>query len=219
MTAGGVPHAVIVGLDSMQGLQAARILAGHGVPITALATDVRHYACRTNVCERIIYADTRTEDVISVLENEADDFSLKPVLIPCDDGQVEVISRFRHRLESSYHVPLPRAEVIDLMLDKVNFYNYARDAGLPIPRTMLINTRADAQRAAEELSFPVVVKPPSKTGEWSKHTAMKAYKLLQPEEFMAFYDDHEGWTDILIAQEWVEGPDSELYSCNAYFNA
>ncbi len=219
MTASNLPHAVIVGLDSMQGLQAARILAGHGVPVTALASNPRHYACSTNVCERIIYVDTRTEDVITLLEREAGGFSQKPVLIPCDDGQVEVISRFRDRLESSYHVPLPRRDVIDLMLDKVEFYAYADAAGLPIPRTVLIRTRDDARRAAGELVFPAVVKPPSKTGQWSKHTAMKAYKLQRPEDLVTFYDEHEGWSDILIAQEWVEGPDSELYSCNAYFNA
>ncbi len=213
------PHAIIVGLDTMQGLQAARILAERGVPIVAIASHPAHYACRTNVCERIIIADTHSQEVIRVLEREADKFDRKPVVIPCDDAQVGVISRHRDRIEDSYHVPLPAQDVIDLMLDKVAFYSYAQQAGLPIPTTVFVRSREDAIRAANQLSFPVAVKPPSKAGRWAKHTTMKAFKLEDADGLLAFYDEHHDWSDLLIVQEWVEGSDAELYSCNCYFDA
>lgn len=216
---GSTPAVVLVGLDTMQGLQAARILAGHEIPVVAIASSPAHYACRTNVCERIIFADCHSEEVIEVLEREASSFDEKPVIIPCDDAEVGVISRNRLRLEDGYHVPLPAPEVIDLMLDKVAFYSYAQDAGLPIPRTAFLRSREDAERAARDLAFPVAVKPPSKAGQWARHTTRKAFKLGSPSELVAFYDDHRTWAEVLIAQEWVEGPDSELYSCNAYFDA
>ena len=31
------------------------------------------------------------------------------------------------------------------------------------------------------------------------------------------YDGCRGWTDVLIAQEWIDGPDSRHVTCNAYF--
>jgi predicted ATP-grasp superfamily ATP-dependent carboligase len=210
---------VLVGLDTMQGLQAARIFARRGVPVVAVASNPAHYACKTNVCERIIFADCRSEEVITVLEREAAKFAVKPVLVACDDPQVDVVSRFRGRLEPGYHLPLPSAGVIDLMLDKVAFYSYAESAGLPIPRTVFLRTREDATRAAGQLAFPIAVKPPYKGGRWSQHTTLKAFKLHSPDELLPFYDEHHAWADVLIAQEWVEGPDSELYSCNAYFDA
>lgn len=213
------PHAIIVGLDTMQGLQAARILAKRGVPVVAIASDPDHYACKTNVCERIIIADTRGEEVIEVLERMAGDFDCQPVVIPCDDAQVGVVSRHRARLEIAYRVPLPSRDVIELMLDKVAFYSYAQQAGLPIPRTAFVHSREDADRAAADLSFPVAIKPPSKAGRWAKHTTMKAFKLRDAEELLSFYDDHRDWSDVFIVQEWVEGSDGELYSCNCYFDA
>ena len=52
------PHAVLIGLDSLQGLQAARILARHNVPIIALTNDPNHHCSRTNVCQKKIYSET-----------------------------------------------------------------------------------------------------------------------------------------------------------------
>ena len=37
--------------------------------------------------------------------------------------------------------------------------------------------------------------------------------------FLEIYDMSFRWTDILIAQEWVIGKDSNNYSCNAYFDS
>mgnify|MGYP001820991966 CR=1 FL=1 len=210
---------IIVGLDTMQGLQAARILAGHGIPIIAIASDPRHYACSTNVCDQIIIADTKSEAVVEVLEAEADRFQVKPVIVPCDDAQVAVISRFRSRLADAYHVPLPPPDVIELMLDKLQFYQYAADTGLPIPQTSFVRSRQDAEDVAAHMAFPAVVKPPTKSGTWAKHTSMKAFKVQSAAELLAFFDEHESWSDVFIVQEWVEGPDSELYSCNCYFDA
>jgi hypothetical protein len=33
------------------------------------------------------------------------------------------------------------------------------------------------------------------------------------------YDRSQGWTDGLVAQQWVEGPDTDLYLCLCYFSA
>ncbi len=63
------PHpAVVVGLDTITGLQTARILAGHGIPVTGLANDAGHYACRTRACERVVQADLLGEGFVAALE-------------------------------------------------------------------------------------------------------------------------------------------------------
>ena len=56
MTGASMAPVIIVGLDTMQGLQAARIFARHAIPVIGVASDPRHYACSTNVCERIVIA-------------------------------------------------------------------------------------------------------------------------------------------------------------------
>jgi hypothetical protein len=47
------PAAVVIGLDSATGLQTARVLARHGVPVTGIAADPRHPCCRTRTCREI----------------------------------------------------------------------------------------------------------------------------------------------------------------------
>jgi predicted ATP-grasp superfamily ATP-dependent carboligase len=45
------------------------------------------------------------------------------------------------------------------------------------------------------------------------------YKIATAEEFLALYDVCNGWVETLMIQEWIEGSDGRLFSCNCYFNA
>jgi D-aspartate ligase len=202
----------------MQGLQAARILARRGVEVVGVARGPNHYATKTNVCERILFANTASIAVIELLEAEADRFATKPVLVPCDDAPVSIVSKYRERLSAGYHIPLAPTEVIDLLLDKERFYRYANERGLPIPTTCFVESLDDARAAAENLRFPAVIKPPNKAGRWASKTSMKAVMLQTPDELTQFYEDHQDWSDVFIAQEWIPGSESELYSCNCYYD-
>jgi len=42
------PAAVVIGLDSITGLQTARVLAGHGIPVLGVVRNPHHPGCRTN---------------------------------------------------------------------------------------------------------------------------------------------------------------------------
>jgi D-aspartate ligase len=213
------PYAIVVGLDNMTGLQTARILARHQVPVIALAKDPAHYCCRTRVCEKILVADTGNSAFIQTLEDLGPQLKQKAVLFPCTDMSVLLISRHRQRLEDWYHVVLPEPEVIEMLMDKISFYTYAQKAGLPIPGTLFLRTRADAERAANELTFPCILKPPIKTPTWESNTKAKVYKVANADDFLALYDRCSQWADILMVQEWIEGSDANLYSCNCYLNA
>lgn len=213
------PYAIVVGLDCITGLQTARILAARGVPVIAIASDPGHYCCRTNVCEEILYADTGSDAFIKTLEELGPKLAHKAVLFPCTDISVLLISRQRRRLESWYYVALPETEVVEMLMDKISFYAYAEAEGLPIPGTVLLKSRADAERAARELAFPCILKPPIKTPTWQKHTSAKVFKVDSAAEFLALYDRCHDWAEVLMVQEWIEGTDADLYSCNCYFNA
>jgi predicted ATP-grasp superfamily ATP-dependent carboligase len=68
------------------------------------------------------------------------------------------------------------------------------------------------------LRFPAVLKPPTKSAEWRRHTRAKAWQVADAQELLAVYDRVHGWSDVLLAQEWVAGGEDRLYSCNAYFD-
>jgi D-aspartate ligase len=213
------PRAIVIGLDGMNGLQAARVLARRQVPVIAIAKDPKHHTSRTRVCERILFANTENEDFLETLRTLGPNLKQKAVLFPCNDMNVAIVSRHRKRLEPWYHTVLPSHDVVERLMNKVSFYAYAEQQGVPTPRTFTIESRADAEQAARELIFPCMFKPQSRSSEWDEHSKFKAYKVSSAEELLALYDRYHQWAEVLIAQQWIEGPDANLYSCNCYFDS
>lgn len=213
-----LPPAVVLGLDCITGLQTARILARHRIPVIGVASDLRHYCCRTRVCERIVHADTSSEELIPELEALASTFDQKAVLVPCTDLSVLTISRGRRRLEDAYWMALPQNDVVELLTDKAAFYAYARDRGLPIPRTWVLTNREDAEEAARALTFPCIIKPPLKTALWERTAREKAYKARTREELLDIYEEVGTAATSLLAQEWISGGEGEHFTCNCYFD-
>lgn len=213
------PPAIIIGLDCITGLQTARLLADRGVPVVGIACRPDHFACRTRVCRQKLFTDTAGEALIETLLRLGPTLEAPGVLYPCTDMSVWQISLHRDELRPWYRFALPDHDVVELLMDKVRFYAFAQEAGLPVPRAFLLHSRREAEQAARELRFPCMLKPPVKTPRWEQNTRAKVFKVHSPEEFLAQYDRCAAWSDVLIVQEWVEGPDSNLYSCNVYFDA
>lgn len=213
------PYAVVIGLDCITGLQTARILAGRSVPVVGIARDLDHFCSRTRVCERIIRADTSSEALVERLEELGRRLDHKAVLYPCTDASVLVLSRHRARLAEMFHLALPEHEVVERLIDKISFYTYANERGLSIPKTVFLRSRADAESAATALTYPCVLKPPVKTAAWEKQAEAKVYKVSSSAELLALYDRVSSFADLLLVQEWVEGGEDCLFSCNCYFDS
>ena len=222
-TPGRIPRAVVVGLDHINGIQTARIRADRGVPVIGVATDRDHYCCRTNVCERIVIARGGDEEAMGTLVALGRTLEEKAVLYPATDAHVMAVSRHRELLEDSYHVVLPSADVVEMLMDKVRFYTFAAEHDLPLPLTRFLRTRDDAESAAAELRFPCVLKPPnSAVPGWQEHSKRAVLGNAIGGNRRALLDAYSrlgSLSDVLIAQEWVPGPVTDLYSCNAYFDA
>lgn len=212
------PPAVVIGLDTITGLQTARILAARGVPVIGLTNDRRHYASRTRACRQLVQADLSSRDLIDALVRLGPGLESRAALIACTDLTVLMISEHRERLAPWFHIALPDHAVVELLMDKVGFLRHAQENGLPIPATVVIEKRSDAEHAARTLTYPVVLKPPLKSVAWQAHTKERAFVLSNAEELLAVYDRVGAWTDRLIAQEWIGGGVDTLYSCNAYFD-
>jgi D-aspartate ligase len=214
-----LPYAVILGLDTVGGLQSARIMAGHGVPVVGIAKNIAHFACRTKACERIIGADTTSKDCVKALLALGPELMQKAVLFPCTDQTVLLISQHRKRLREWYHIQMPDPDVVEMLVDKIRFHFYACANELPTPKSFVIKSREDAESAAKELTFPCVLKPNLKTAAWEDNTNEKAYKVLNAAELLTIFGSCFTWCEGLIVQEWIEGADADIYTCNCYFSA
>ena len=213
------PRAIVIGVDCITGLQSARILAQRGVPVIALAKNPAHYCAQTKVCEKIIAANLASEELIQALEQLGPQLDEKAVLFPCTDMSVLLLSRHRHRVHKYFHLALPAPEMVEMLMDKIGFYRYAQQHGLPIPGTFFLKNRYEAEAAAEKLNFPCILKPPMKTPLWEQNTKAKVFKIASADQLVEMYERCAPWAEVLMAQEWVAGRDQNLYSCNCYFNA
>lgn len=212
------PYVVIIGLDSIQGLQAARIFADRKIPILGLAGDLGLYFSSTRVCEQILQVDTGSDQLLELLVELGPKLQKKAFLLPCQEKSVLMISRERARLAPWYHMNLPDHELVERLLDKVSFYSFAQNEGFPITRTCFLASRADAENAANSLNYPVVLKPTYRSLEWTRHSQQKAFKISSAGELVVMYEQHHPFASQMVAQEWIEGPDSNLYSCICYFD-
>jgi predicted ATP-grasp superfamily ATP-dependent carboligase len=164
-------------------------------------------------------ADNRGENLIEVLEELGPQLDQRAVLIPSADRSVAQISRHRERLEPWYHTVLPDADTVETLIDKARFYAFAQERDLPIPATRFLRSRDDALAAAETLRFPCIIKPPFKTNAWMKNVKSKAVMTRSAEELIDSFERLSSWTDLLIVQQWIQGGEQNLFSCNAYFDA
>lgn len=210
--------ALVIGLDSFTGVQTARILASNRIPVIGVAADPGHFCCRTRVCSRQIYTDTAGEALVESLARLGPTLPAKAVCYPCNDLSVAVLSAHRDVLSPWFHIALPAPETVSLLMDKMAFINHALQAGLPVPPTFFLRSRADAVAAAAELQFPCILKPPRKTVMWEANAPEKAFKAENREHLLSLYARYAPYADLLMAQQWVAGTDADLYSCNCYFN-
>ena len=219
LTPNSRPSAVVLGLDCVTGLQTARILARRGAPVIGIAKDRRHFCCRTRVCEEILTADTDSEDFLRVLDDLGRRLPERAVLFPCTDLTVLNVSRHRARLERAFHVVLPDPDVVDTLIDKAAFHSLAEERGWPVPRSVVLRSRADAERAASTLEFPCAVKPALKTATWNRDEATKAFTAVDGDHLLSLFDRIAVQGHTLLAQEWIPGSHEGQVTCNCYFDS
>lgn len=212
------PAAVVVGLDCITGLQTTRIFTARGIPVVGVVADPRHFCARTRLPVAIVRAQLRGEPLVDALVALGERLDAPGVLVPCTDAAVLAISAGRDRLAEAFRFVLPDHEDVVRLMDKVGFAEHALRAGLAIPPTAVLRSRADAEGAAATLAFPAVLKPGLKGPAWLAATRAKAIQVDSAYELLARYDEVGGWADVLIAQSWVPGPESSLYSVNAYYD-
>ena len=173
----------------MQGLQAARILAARDIPVIGIAGDPKNALSKTSVCKEIIFAPTKQEELISHLVQIGSRLDEKAVLFPCEDASVSLVSRHRQQLERHYHVLLPEPNVVEMLMDKVSFYLFAKENEFPVARTFFIENEIEIRKAAQELTYPCVLKPrDSASRKWEDETIFKAFKIYNSDELFATYN-------------------------------
>ncbi len=212
------PAVVVLDLQGAVGLQTARILSFRGVPVIGIGEPGKPF-CRTRVCQKVITTDMKSDAPLAVLRELGASLPQRAVLVPCTDRSVLLVSRHRVDLEPAFHIVMPPSEVMEVLIDKARFYEFAKRHGLPVPATHFITSLDDLRHLRRSVRFPCVVKPTVRDHRWSRKAGWKVKTAADQAELEGVCATAFQWADTLIVQDWIDGDETQLYSCNAYFDA
>jgi D-aspartate ligase len=134
------------------------------------------------------------------------------VLFPTHDPPLNAVARARDRLEG-FRFPFPTWDVLERIQDKRGQLEAAVESGVDIPETRYPSTAAEARNAAEELDYPVLVKPRHPVG-FKRRFGKQAFRCESAGEAERAFADAEPFEPMV--QELVPGGDDELYSLGSY---
>jgi predicted ATP-grasp superfamily ATP-dependent carboligase len=166
---------------------------------------------------KVLVADTKSAQIVDDLVELGKSFAgEKAVLIPTEEKTVVQISAAREKLQPYYYLELCPHSMMLALQSKQGFADLAVKAGSPVPASIVIRSKEDL-KALNQLSYPCVFKPLEQNENYSKKFK-KAYKVQSSDEVISLYENIEPVLSDMIVQEWLEGEDSDIYFCLAFYD-
>jgi len=205
-----LPPAVVADVGWVNGLAAIRSLARAGAPVvavdhrrSALGFRSRHalgVLCPDPVADPSGYAD--------FLVQLGNSLGRPAPIFPTHDEHLNAIAEAADRLGGRYLFPFPSWDVLAPIQRKRHQLDAAREAGVPVPRTV--------DEPTDELGFPVLVKPSDPVG-FKREFGRQSFRCETRAELDVAYERARSYDPLV--QEFVPGGDDELYSLGSYLAA
>jgi predicted ATP-grasp superfamily ATP-dependent carboligase/dienelactone hydrolase len=200
--------AVVVG-GSLNGLGVVRSLAHGRMPIYVLDTARACAAAWSRHCTFVPAPAHEGRGLIYALKELAGRLGERAVLILTTDESVATVAAHRAEIEPLFRISLPPANVIKVLTDKSLFQALAEREGLQVPRAVTLSATTD-QAKLEKLTPPLVVKPAQKTLATRAVTG-RVVRVPSIEAARAATASVLAIAHHAVVQEWVDGPDTEVY--------
>jgi predicted ATP-grasp superfamily ATP-dependent carboligase len=211
---------LITGADHPTGLGTARAVHRPDLYLMGIYSQKSSPCTKSNMWQELIEAPMDGKHWLSFFTGIAEGSKEKVILLPCQDQGVKFVSDFRDTLDRHYDFLLPDKDVVDLLLDKALFQNWAEKHHLPVPLTQFAENKPDLINAIDEISCPLIVKPNVKTDLWEKKFGLdKTFVLKGQRDIDKISCDLFKMCPQLIAQQYIPGDDSQVYFCLELFDS
>lgn len=213
-----LPPAVVVGTE-LNGLGIARPLWRAGIPVWGVAAPRPHAAERSRAFRRVTRSAEWTEaGLLEALRSVGRDLTEKAPLLLTKDEPVLWVSRNRDELSQWFHINLPDAPTVELLMNKRLFCERALQEGWPVPLTVRAGSLEELEQLAPEIPFPCILKPEVKNEAFRRQPIPKTFKLRNREELYSAYRRVAPFESEVVVSEFIPGPDTRLLSCRTYWN-
>ncbi|HEX5352517.1 MAG TPA: FAD-dependent oxidoreductase [Rhodanobacteraceae bacterium] len=204
--------AVVLGAG-LNGLGVARSLARARIPVWLLDSDERRAEMHTRAAKPLkigaLHGDALVEELVCLGTTRF--AGVRPILLLTQEESVKTVSQHRERLLAHYRFSLPSTEIVEALQHKHGFQRLAEQHNAPIPALVHVQSPADLF-ALESLRYPVVIKPGERHAEYGRQFK-KAYCVENAAEANELVRRILPVMSDVVAQEWIEGPDSNIYFC------
>ena len=102
-------------------------------------------------------------------------------------------------------------------MDKTAFARFAVQHGLSVPSTLTVRGNDSWTRVLDEGPFPCVIKPKFRSEGWTRAGLPKVYRVDSRDRLAELVPMLSSVESDYVIQEWVPGPDSEVYFHLAYY--
>ncbi|MFB6299896.1 MAG: carboxylate--amine ligase [Halobacteriales archaeon] len=196
------------------GLAVARALAEADIPVITLDQDpngVAAYSDAVTLAGSITYPLSDRDGFRADLEAVVDAAGTDVVAFGCMDEWIHALARTD---PDGVRLPFAPFETVDAVLNKASLYERARELEVPIPETYQLD-HTDPETAAEELGFPLVVKPALKR----RFEDAFGTNLVIADDAAEYHDIVGEATDAglsVLAQEYIPKRQGDLYTVGSY---
>lgn len=140
------------------------------------------------------------------------------LLFPTNDESVEHLSKHYTKYFACFAMGIPNPSLVELFNDKRNAYQFATSHDIPCPKCWYPNTMEEVWGIAQELPYPVVVKPGIM---YSFHTTFgkKAYRCDNVDALIAVFERINASNypiETILIQEFLAGGPKYLYSYGVF---
>lgn len=211
-----MPPAIVLSGHTM-GLGVARALGTMGVTVVLVHYDERdmaHVSKYVAATVRSPHPEKEREEFIGLLQDVARRFN-GGVLMPASDESLTVIAQNKGLLEKQYIVACPEWEIVRRCIDKKLTYALAEAHGVPSPKTILPQSRAEVLDYAERAEFPCLVKP-SQSHLFYDRFKQKMFRVETAGQMLDIWQQATDAGLEVLLQEIIPGDDSHVVNYNAY---
>lgn len=211
-----MPYGLLVGIGDT-GYGVAKSLAKYGIPLIALEKDPTRPEAKTRFCQSVEYYRDENElhdRIVAVCKR----LKQKPVLYLSGDALVSFYSTRRSSLSQLVHIAFPNADVVETLLEKTKFAEFAERNDFKIPKTIVPTSARELVDSVHQLRYPCVVKPAWRSSSWKLAKFPKVFVFENAEKLQGRFGEIFAVERDLIVQDWIPGGDSEIYFCLTYFD-
>jgi len=148
-------------------------------------------------------------DVAAIAERNRID-----VLLPMTEITTLLLTQHRELLPASVRLPFPDADVVAAVADKSQVLERAQRIGVPIPRTLVIESVQDARAKAAQIEYPAVFKP-ARSRNWNGNQWVSSGTgyAADAETLFARLEQLNPAVFPVLIQERIVGPGIGVFVC------